>query len=100
MNENNHPDLNEEYIIKNNEKSIKCLLHPKEKNLAFCLNCNIHICEKCMRSKKHIRHKKNNMIEILVKNSIKNILNEIIYIYEGRVIQLNKEKEKKENRTV
>ena len=30
LNEKNHPDLNTEYIIKNNEKSINCLLDPKE----------------------------------------------------------------------
>ena len=34
----NHPDFNIEYIIKNNEKSIKFLLHPKDKNLAFFWN--------------------------------------------------------------
>ena len=34
-NEKNHPVLNREYIIKISEKNIKCLLHPKEKNLVF-----------------------------------------------------------------
>ena len=34
-NEKNHPYLDGEYIIKINEKSNKCLLHPKEKNLGF-----------------------------------------------------------------
>ena len=31
INAKNHINLNEEYLIKNNEKNVKCLLHPKEK---------------------------------------------------------------------
>ena len=50
-NKKNHPNLNRDYIIKNNERSIKCLLHPNEKNLAFCLKCNRHICKKCKKKK-------------------------------------------------
>ena len=96
INEKNHPALNSENIIKNNEKSIKCLLHPKEKNLSFCLKCNIHLCKECLKSEKHINHSKVNLIEILVTDETKNILNGIINIYKERIIQLNKEKEKKE----
>ena len=95
-NKKNHPDSNTEYIIKNNEKNIKCLLHPKEKNLAYCLKCNVHICKECMKSKKHINHTKNNIYEVLVTNEIKNILNNIINIYKGKDRELNKEKEKDE----
>ena len=91
-----HHDLSEEFIIKNNERSIKCLLHPKEKNLAFCLKCNTHICKSCMKSKKHVHHKKNHLMEVAVTDEIKNILNNIINIYEIRIKQLNKEKNKKE----
>ena len=94
-NEKNHHNLNEEYIIKNKEKSIKCLLHPKEKNLAFCLKCNTHICKECMKSQKHINHNKINIMEISVKDEIKNILNDIINIYKEKIFQLIKEKEKK-----
>ena len=47
INGKNHPVFNSEYIIKNNEKFIKCLLHLKEKNLAFCLKCNLQ--QRCLR---------------------------------------------------
>ena len=93
MNERNHHDLNKKYIIKYKEKNIKCLLHPIEKNLAFCLKCNIHICKECMKSQKHINHTKINLIEIKVTDEIKNMLNYIINIYKEKIIQLNKEKE-------
>ena len=95
-NKKNHHALNTEYIIKNNEKSIKCLLHPKEKNISFCLKCNIHICKECMKSKKHINHSKINIIEILITDEVKNMLNDIINIYEERITQFKKEKEKNE----
>ena len=95
MNNKNHPYLNKEYIIKNNERSIKCLFHPKEKNLAFCLKCNTHICKECIKNKKHINHTKSNILEVAVTNEIKNILNGIINIYKRRVIQFNKDKENK-----
>ena len=93
-NKKNHLDLNLEYIIANNEKNIKCLLHPQEKNLAFCFNCNTHICKKCLKSQKHINHTKNNLLEVSVSSKIKKSLNNIINIYENRIIQLNKEKDK------
>ena len=96
INEKNHPDLNTKYIIKNNEKNIKCLLHPEEKNVAFCLECNTHICNKCMISKNHINHTKNNIIEVSVTDKMKNILNDIINFYKKRIMQLNDQKEKKE----
>ena len=95
MNDKNHPDLNKEYIIKNNEKDIKCLLHPKEKNLSFCLECNTHICKECMKKKKHMYHTKISIIEVLITDEIKNILNNIINIYRERITQLDNEKEKK-----
>ena len=96
LNEKNHPNLNTEYIIKNNEKSVKCLLHPKKKNLAFCLECNIHICKECKKSKKHIDHRKNDILEISLTDETKIMLNDIINIYKDRIKQLAKEKEIKE----
>ena len=90
-NKKNHP----EYIIKNNEKNVKCFSHPQEKNLAFCLKCNSHICKECLKSKKHINHNIINIVEVLVTDEIKTLLNRIIKIYRERLMQLNKEKEKK-----
>ena len=95
INDKNQPNLNKGYLIKNNKKFIKCLLHLKEKNLAFCLKCNTHICIECNKNKKHINHTKNNILEVPVTNEMKNILNGIINIYKRRIIQFNKEKKRK-----
>ena len=84
-NEKNHHEFNNEYIIKNNEKNIRCFSHPEEKNLAFCFDCNTHICEKCMKNKRHITHRKNNILEVSVTHEIKKMLNSIIDIYDGKV---------------
>ena len=96
INKKNHPNLNKEYIIKNNEKNIKCLLHPNEKNSAFCFKCNTHICNECKKSKMHKDHLKNDIIEVLVTDEVKNILNNIINIYKERINKLTEEKQKKE----
>ena len=97
-NEKNHHDLNNNFIIKINEKSIKCLLHPKEKNFAFCLKCKKHICTECMKSQSHINHTKINIIEVSVTDKIKTMLTDIINIYNENIKQLNKEKEKIDNK--
>ena len=57
-NEKNHPFSSKKFITKNNEKNVKCLLHPTEKNLAFSIKCNKHIRKECMKSNKHINHTK------------------------------------------
>ena len=98
INKRNHHDLNNEFIIKINEKSIKCLIHPKEKNFAFCLKCKTHLCKQCMKSQKHINHSKINIIEVLVTDKIKKMLSGIISIYNEKIQQLNKEKEKMYNK--
>ena len=59
------------------------------------MKCNTHICIECNKNKKLINHTKNNILELSVTNEMKNILNGIINIYNGRIIQFNKEKEKK-----
>ena len=48
-----------------------------------------------MKSKKHKGHKKDNIIEVLVTEKIKNILNGIINIHHGRIIKFYKEKKKR-----
>ena len=99
-NKKNHPNLNKDYIIKNNEKSIKCPLHPKENNLTFCFDCDTHICKECMKSKKHVMHSKSCLLEVLVTDGIKNILNGIIDIYKERIKGLNEEKEQKKEKEI
>ena len=59
---------------------------------------NTHICKEYTKSKKHKGYKKDNIIEVLVTEKIKNILNGIINIHHGRIIKLNKEKEKRKRK--
>ena len=35
--------------IKNNKIKTKCILHPKNNNLIYCLDCNCHLCKECFR---------------------------------------------------
>ena len=58
------------------------------------MECNNHICKECNKSNKHINHTKNNIIEELVTDELKNILNDIINIYKRKIMQFSKEKEK------
>ena len=81
LNVKNHPNLSSKYLIKNNEKNIKCLLHPKEKNVGFCFDCNAHICNECMKSQKHRTHTQSILSKVSVTDELKNILNYIINIY-------------------
>ena len=37
LNKGNHQNMNKEFIIKNNEKGIQCLIHPGKKILVFVL---------------------------------------------------------------
>ena len=95
-NKKNHPDSNSESIIKNNRKNVRCLLHHKEKNIGFCFDCNTHICKECLRSRKHMMHRKNDLLlEEDVTDKIENVLINIIKIYEEKIKELKKENKKK-----
>ena len=95
-NEKNHQNMSKEYIIKNNEKNIKCLEHPTEKNIAYCFDCNIHLCNKCLKNRKHLIHRKNAIIDVKPNEKMIEKLNGIINIYKEKIKILNKGKEKKE----
>ena len=40
-----------------------CNIH-KEKYMSYCFDCNSNICKECLKSRNHIHHYKNNIIEI------------------------------------
>ena len=69
---------NEHIFINNNEKNIKCLIHPYNNNIVFCFDCKKHLCNECLRTKIHIKHKKNNLYEIMPLDEDKIIYNKII----------------------
>ena len=97
LNEKNHKNMSKEFIIKNNEKEIKCLMHPTEKNIAFCFDCNTHLCHKCLKNEKHIMHRKKDLIEVKPTEMMNKKLNEVINIYKEKIILLKKEKKNKES---
>ena len=55
---------NEHRLINNNERTIKCLIHPNNYNCGYCLDCNVHFCYDCLESREHVVHRKNYLKEI------------------------------------
>ena len=79
-------------IIKNNEKSIYCSIHPKKENKEFCLDCKTHLCNECLKSRVHIMHRKNNLLEMKPSDKEVNLIKE--YIDELKKEKENLEKER------
>ena len=78
---NEHLKKNRMHILINNkEKRTKCINHQNNKFIVYCFDCNKHICNKCLKTKEHISHKKINISESLPFDEDKIILNEIINI--------------------
>ena len=55
----------------------KCMINKHNKmNECYCLECNIHLCEICLKSREHLFHNKINIKEIIPKeNELSNIYN-------------------------
>ena len=51
---NNNRD--QHFLINNNERRIKCLLHPKNNNVEYCRKCEMHLCNECLETRKHLEH--------------------------------------------
>ena len=86
---------NVHYYIKNNQKSILCLLHPGNKNIEYCLKCNSHLCLECLKSGKHVMHRKNNLIEVKPTEEKINIVKAYINSLRNKKQKLEIEKENK-----
>jgi hypothetical protein len=85
----------EHFIIDNNKLNIKCLLHPKLKNQNFCLDCNTHLCQECLLQRKHMMHKKINIIEIKPSNDEINFMLKLINEYKKKLAKVENEKQNK-----
>ena len=104
-NENNHEKKKlsiKEYLSKMEkyrQKNIedKCKEHKNKKYISYCLDCNIHLCEECLKSRFHINHNKNNIIEIKPIKEELNIIEEVIKDYDLKIENLTKEKINKED---
>ena len=82
-------------IIKNNKTKIICPLHPKNKNIIYCLDCNCHLCKECLKRRKHISHKKIYIEEIEPSYEEKNFLLKIINKYKSKMSNSEIEKNNK-----
>ena len=70
----------------------ECEIH-KDKYISFCFDCNCHLCKKCLKSRVHLNHMKNNIIEIEPTKEELNIINEVIKDYENKIENITKEKQ-------
>ena len=69
----------------------KCIIHDK-KNESYCLNCNIHLCNDCLKLRDHFNHNKNNIIEVKPNQNELNILENIINYYYNEIEHLEQKK--------
>ena len=101
--ENNHEKKIipiKEYLLKMEnyrKKNIndKCKEHSC-KYVSYCLDCNCHLCEECLKSRSHINHNKNNIMEIKPMKEELLIIEEIIKDYNIKIENLKNEKINKE----
>ena len=77
---------NNHFLINNNEKGIKCLLHPNNKNTEYCIKCKTHLCEECIKTGKHLSHETKSLMHFSNLKDKKQIL-------EKNIDFLKKEKE-------
>ena len=62
----------------------KCNKH-NNKYISFCFDCNIHLCNECLKDREHINHHKKYIIEINPKeeelDKLKKIINKIKLLF-------------------
>ena len=91
-----------EYLEKmkkyNNNKLNKdeCEIH-NIKYVSYCFDCNCHLCKECLKTRNHLNHIKNNIIEIEPMKEELNIINEVILDYKNKIDNLSNEKIRKIN---
>ena len=91
--------------MEKNKKTIinedTCREHISCKNnkyISYCFDCNCHLCEECLKTRSHICHNKNNIIEIKPIKEELNIIEEVIKYYKNnienlKIQRINKKKE-------
>ena len=99
-NKPNHENRKQEYFIENNKRGVQCSLHQKKENVAFCFDCNRHLCKDCLKSGVHLKHSKATMLEIEPSDEDKKQFNDIIKKYKQKKLKLEKEKEKIEKELI
>ena len=66
------------FFINNNERKVRCILHPQNKNIAYCIDCKIHLCDEWLKTRKHMMHRKNNISECTLTQQEINLHKKII----------------------
>ena len=74
----------------------KCDIHNNNKYVCYCLDCKYHLCNECLKTRKHINHRKSNIIEIKPREEEKEIIEEVIRDYDKKLNEIKLEKEAKE----
>ena len=79
----NNKNINNDICTDNNHNS---------KYKFFCLDCNKHLCKKCLKTRNHISHNKKILIEMQPSQNELNIIDNIIKTYEDKLSILEREK--------
>ena len=66
--------------------------HNKFKYVCYCLDCNKHLCEECLKTREHIGHNKTNIIEIQPNKEELKLIEDLIKKYDNTIVELEKEK--------
>ena len=69
-----------------------CEIHNNNKYMSFCFDCNKHLCKECLKTRDHIYHTKNNIIEIQPINTELNAMKQIIKYYDEKLDYLKSRK--------
>jgi len=87
-----------EKMEKFRQKSINediCKEHSYSKNnkyIAYCFDCRLHLCEECLKTRNHINHNKNYIMEIKPIKEELNIMEGIIKYYKIQIDNFKNEK--------
>ena len=79
---NNNINLNKDY----------CEIHKNNKYICYCFNCQKHLCNECLKTRDHIEHFKNYIIEIQPIKEELDIIQEVMNDYKVRIEKLKNEK--------
>ena len=90
----NH-NYNRHYLINNDERRIKCLLHPDNVNTEYCLQCKVHLCKECLKTRAHLEHETKSLGHILPTIREKESFKKNIELLKNRKNILENEKNSK-----
>ena len=78
-----------------NKEQLKdeCEKHQSKKFISYCFDCDNHLCEDCLKTGIHLKHVKNNIIEVKPIEEELDIIRGVIDVYKLRLEKIKKEKE-------